>query len=63
MHARENRRYRQAAADYLHRPVNDLHVIQAADAAQKAADSAAYAVLRSWTARKEGRKREGGRHV
>ena len=63
MHARENRRYRQAAADYLHRAVDDGEVVQAADAAQKAADSAAYAVLRSWTAREENRKREGGCHV
>ena len=62
MHARENRRYRRAAADYLHRGVNDGEVIQAADAAQKAADSAAYAVLRSW-ATGEGREKEGGHPV
>ncbi|MDA8206381.1 MAG: hypothetical protein M0Z36_09945 [Thermaerobacter sp.] len=47
MRAQDNRRYRQAAADYLHRPFDDPAVIQLAWEAAKAAELVAFEVLRA----------------
>ena len=57
MSPEENRRYRFAAADYLHRPVTDTDVIHWAAKAQAAADIAAYEVLREAAERDRERSR------
>ncbi len=57
MSPEDNRRYRQAAADYLQRPVTDTDVIHWAAKAQAAADLAAYGVLREAAERDRERSR------
>lgn len=57
MSPEDNRRYRLAAADYLHRPVTDTEVIHWAAKAQAAADLAAYGVLREAAERDRERSR------
>ncbi len=47
MRSTDNRRYRQAAADYLSLPLDHPVVIQLAWEACQAADLAAFAVLRA----------------
>ena len=52
----ENRRYRQAASDYLRRPSDDPAVIALAWQACQAADLAAFEVLRQGGRQAEGRE-------
>ena len=55
MNAYQNRRYRQAASDYLSLPRDHPDVIALAWAACQAADLAAFAVLREGAQRATGR--------
>ena len=55
MRPTENRRYRQAASDYLKRPLDHPDVVQLAWEACQVADMAAFEVLRQGGQRAEGR--------